>query len=332
MKLYDAILLFDRLYLTSKSPAHRVWMMGRLGDVAGGKQRPNSLAAVVGDVDMALVTAEDLQLWANSLCDQSLIYADARSTRPARFGQLSPHTIDGYRRALVTFWRWACAYHERTGVGGDLTPLLQWPDPPRADEEPPKAASEVAVRKLLALPHLSVRDEAIIRFICATGARVSELVGLRRADLNLPQRFAYVRGKGRGGNGKIRAVVFDRPTATALKTLLSGKRRAVATEAVFLREDGGALSADGIRQMLRRRSAEAGLDEPMSPHRLRHFWAVQAVQADLQESHVQDQLGHSDMRTTRRYAKFMPHQRLKAYDEAFGDAVIPVRSKLQNRR
>ncbi|MDA0244667.1 MAG: tyrosine-type recombinase/integrase [Chloroflexi bacterium] len=325
MNLYDGIRLFDRLYLTTKSPEYRKWVLGRIGMVDGGL-RPNSLAAVLGDVEMGTVSAEMLQEWVNSLCGQTMLYADQKSSRPARFGSLAPSTIDGYRRALSTFWKWACAYHVRTGVGGDVTVLLAWPDPPRADEAPPRAAEEADVRDVLGLITISARDEALIRFLVSTGVRISEAVGLTWKNVYLVQRYAHVWGKGRGGRMKVRAVVFDRPTATALK-VLRGDR--ITSEHVFMSEQGTPLTTDGARQMLRRRAREAGLPEAFSPHRLRHLWGILSVQAGLHDNHAQDQLGHSDPRTTKRYKKFVPLQRLQAYDEAFGEGVLPVRSRLR---
>lgn len=329
MKLYDAIQLYERMALRSKSQNHKKWVLGKLGDVSSNRMRPNSLAAVIGNVELASVDLTMLQQWSNALIEQNMRYADDLSSRPAQFGSLSPHTIDGYRRALSTFWRWLVQWHDVTGITADPTAAIQWPDPPRANEEPPKAVLLADLQRVLSMEHLSLRDEAIIRWLASSGARLEETANLTRSKMVLRERYAIVAGKGRGGGMKQRALIFDRPTATAIKRYLNERsEQRITSDWMWLSDAGTPLSADGIAQMLRRRKHDAGL-EKFSAHRLRHFWATRAIESGMSESHVQDQLGHEDLRTTRRYAKFLPLQRRDAYDNAFGpEGVVATRSRL----
>ena len=124
-------------------------------------------------------------------------------------------------------------------------------------EQPVPIVPEDGLRRLLAAcagKHFEGRrDTAIVMFL-DTGARRAELVGLRLADLDLDLDVAVVLGKGR------RELPFGRKTAVALDRYLRVERAATATPACpgWLGQRG-LLGPYGVRQILRRRGAEAGL-------------------------------------------------------------------------
>lgn len=114
------------------------------------------------------------------------------------------------------------------------------------------------------------RDEAILRVLIDAGVRVSELCGLKVADVDLDRETALVTGKG----GKVRAVYFGARTVKALDRYLRDRRRHRWShlDNLFLTQRGG-MSPDGVRERMRVRATQAGLKDRLHPHRFRHTFA-----------------------------------------------------------
>lgn len=157
------------------------------------------------------------------------------------------------------------------------------------------------------------RNLAILVTLQRTGLRVSELVALRRKDLNLAKQGAYVAGKGR----KIRFVPLHDEVLSEIQTYLDLRHDGelmlpLADHPVFCRHDKRA--SDSRRLPLTTRSVWDIVDSLMtlanlterfhcSPHSLRHYFATRLLDKTGDLSLVQDALGHSDPKTTRIYAK-----------------------------
>ncbi|MBE2197472.1 MAG: tyrosine-type recombinase/integrase [Anaerolinea sp.] len=295
--LSSAIDLFVVNYLSTKRPSYTDWILGRLGDVRPGRPlRGNSLLATVGDVAVTSITATCLQGWANRLAASDL----------------TADTVDGYRRAVVTFWRWMAKWPELP-ITADVVGVISWPETVPISETPPRAVSDEAVEAMLNTP-MTMRDQAMLRFLLFTGVRSNEAATLTISRLHLRERYAQVHGKG----GKRRNVVFDPLTAQVVECFLSEHRPDAPHDEVFLADSGAPITPSGIRQMVQRVAERAGVTELVSPHRLRHWWATKALAAGASPAFVQDQMGHADFNTTRRYARFTPSLLQKQYDAAFG--------------
>lgn len=152
--------------------------------------------------------------------------------------------------------------------------------PPKVVERVINKAAEVdvaAVLKTCAVPRdkrlpagvafLNLRDEALIRMMIDAGPRRSEVTRLRR-DVDLDRRVAVVMGKG----ASERTIVFGAKTARSLdRYLIKRERHRYASLDHLWIGAKGALTADGVYQMLVRRAALVGIH--MTPHQLRHAWA-----------------------------------------------------------
>jgi site-specific recombinase XerD len=114
------------------------------------------------------------------------------------------------------------------------------------------------------------RDEAVIRLLLDCGVRVSELCGLRVADVDLDREMALVTGKG----SRLRPVYFGARTSRALDRWLRERRRHRwrHCEAFFLGERGP-LTPDGVRELVKVRGNAAGIRDRIHPHRFRHTFA-----------------------------------------------------------
>ena len=171
-----------------------------------------------------------------------------------------------------------------------------------------------------------LRDIAMLETLRSTGMRVGELVGLRRGDLDYRQHTARVIGKG----NKERIVYFDSRSWNAVKSYLNARQDGASGKAlyqlpVFARHDKGAgkkvlpLSTNSVRAAFDRLRKLAGIEEPMTPHSLRHSFATKALEVTGDLAVVQDLLGHASPTTTRIYAKVSTKRLKEAHRKIFGE-------------
>jgi integrase/recombinase XerD len=155
-----------------------------------------------------------------------------------------------------------------------------------------------------------LRDRALLEFLYATGARISEATGLDVDELRLDSPdYPVVRLVGKGG--KHRLVPVGSYAARALEAYLVRGRPALAaaskrvsvSPAVFLNARGGRLTRQGAWAVLRAAAGRAHLDpEPgISPHTLRHSFATHLLDGGADIRVVQELLGHASVATTQIY-------------------------------
>jgi integrase/recombinase XerD len=191
---------------------------------------------------------------------------------------------------------------------------------PRAWPALPRFLSLDEVDRLLAAPDVStplgLRDRALIELLYATGLRVSELVGLRVADLNLEAGYLTCTGKG----DKQRLVpVGDQAAAWVQRYLADARRRLLAgrpSPRLFLNARGGSLSRVGFWKILRGHGIAAGLPRGLSPHMLRHSFATHLLDRGADLRAIQMMLGHADLSTTQIYTHVLD-ARMRALYERF---------------
>lgn len=155
----------------------------------------------------------------------------------------------------------------------------------------------------------ALRDRALLEFLYATGARISEALALTVDDvLDDSQRAApSIRVTGKGNKQRIVPVgsfaraALDAYLTRARPALLSTRGRATAM--VFLGNRGGALSRQNAWLILRSAAERAGLTRSLSPHTLRHSFATHILAGGADIRVVQELLGHSSVSTTQIYTK-----------------------------
>lgn len=190
----------------------------------------------------------------------------------------------------------------------------------------PKPLTEVQVTSLLdavtGADPLARRDRALLELLYATGARISEAVGLSLADLDLDAGLVRLFGKG----SKERIVPFGSAAARALGEWLgeSGrgafvparwKRRGDA-EAVFLNQRGGRLTRQGAWLVIAKYGRLAGIGGDLSPHVLRHSCATHLLDHGADLRIVQELLGHASISTTQVYTKVSQERLWDVYRSA----------------
>jgi integrase/recombinase XerD len=207
---------------------------------------------------------------------------------------------------------------------------------PRVPRGLPKALSEDEVTALIAsvtgFDPVARRDRAILEVLYGTGLRISELVGLSLADLDLDGGVLRAMGKG----SKERVVPLLGLAEEAVRAWLSPSgREALAparwarrgdAEAVFLNARGGRLSRQGAWGIVRRHGDRVGLGERLTPHVLRHSCATHLLDHGADIRVVQELLGHASISTTQVYTLVSTARLRAAYESAHPRAVgVPPR-------
>jgi integrase/recombinase XerD len=193
---------------------------------------------------------------------------------------------------------------------------------PRAWPALPKLLTLEEVDRLLAQPDTStpkgLRDRALIELLYATGLRVSELVGLRAADLNLEEGWLTCTGKG----SKQRVVPIGDAAAGWVRRYLTSGRPALlgrrVSSRLFVNARGGThgLSRVGFWKVLGGYARQAGIGRPISPHVLRHSFATHLLDRGADLRAIQLMLGHADLSTTQIYTHVL-EARLRTLYEQF---------------
>lgn len=149
-----------------------------------------------------------------------------------------------------------------------------------------------------------LRDAAFVEVLYATGARISEVAGLRAVDIDFAQGQVRLFGKG----SKERIVpLHDRALEAVTRYLekarpgLAGRKRGTPTDALFVSTRGNAMSADALRSAFKRMEAAAGLEVRYSPHAVRHAYATELLDGGANLKAVQELLGHESLATTQIY-------------------------------
>jgi integrase/recombinase XerD len=191
--------------------------------------------------------------------------------------------------------------------------------PPRAWRELPRYLSLDEVDALLTAPDLSaprgLRDRAMIDVLYATGLRVSELVNLKPADLNLDVGFLTCIGKG----DKQRIVPVGEQAIGSLRTYLTEGRDALlkghASPWLFPNGRGtAALTRVGFWKLLKAYALKAGIRTDVSPHVLRHSFATHLLDRGADLRAIQMMLGHAALSTTQIYTHVLEARLKRLYE------------------
>jgi site-specific recombinase XerD len=216
---------------------------------------------------------------------------------------LGPATRVAVYRPLRTFWKWAL-FHPDVPVSADPMAGMELP---RVPEKIVEFVSDDELRRILATcrprsrhAYRAHRDEAILRVLAGSGARLAEVTNLRLEDVDLDGQALRVVGKGR----RERWVPLDGGALTALKRYMERERPrspfARTTVRLWL-SSAGPMTASGIAQMLAERGRAAGIARRVHPHELRHRFVATTLGAGLSEGDVMALTGHRNRSMLDRY-------------------------------
>ncbi|MBE5923490.1 MAG: site-specific tyrosine recombinase XerD [Lachnospiraceae bacterium] len=185
--------------------------------------------------------------------------------------------------------------------------------PPKIEKKLPVILTMDEVSLLLEQPGgttpKDIRDKAMLELLYATGIRVSELITLKLSDVNLS--LDYIECK--DGN-KDRVIPFTKETKNALELYIKDARGALCTqeqEFLFTNCQGAPMTRQGFWKIIKYYSGKAGIKKDITPHTIRHSFAMHLVNNGADLKSVQEMLGHSDISTTQIYAKANANTKLK---------------------
>ena len=257
---------------------------------------------------------------------------------------VSSSTLRNYLTAISRFYRWLML-EDRAGFSpADYARLQQRLADVRGRRVPrplPHVPAEDAVKTLLEAAYAvplpeepntakgrraalrRLRNIALIEVLRSTGARVGEIVSLRRGDLDHTRQAAVVTGKGQ----KQRLIYLDDRAWDAANRYLRARQdgtggRSLSSLPLFARHDRSAgsrvlpLSTNTVRAVLNDLCRAAGLEETITPHLLRHRFATGVLSATHDLAATQDLLGHASPTTTRIYARLTDEDTADAHREA----------------
>ena len=184
----------------------------------------------------------------------------------------------------------------------------------------PKVMSLEEVKQLFSAPDLTqpegFRDRTMLEVMYATGMRVSELLSLKRASVNLETRYVIAYGKG----AKERLIPLGQYAIQYLKKYLAQVRPLFVKngkddDSLFLTIRGTGMTRQRFWQIIRAYGVKAGLQKPLTPHILRHSFATHMLDNGADLRTVQELLGHADISTTQIYTHLTNNRLKKVFDK-----------------
>jgi integrase/recombinase XerD len=232
-------------------------------------------------------------------------------------GGLAPRSVARSVAAIRGYYRYLVLDRRlEKSPADDLTPPRAWP-------ALPKHLAIEDVDRLIAQPDVAtpfgLRDRAMIELLYATGMRVSELIGVRAADLHLDDAYLTCIGKG----NKERIIPIGDEAAAWIRRYQRDGRPALAAHArpprrpdarLFLNVRGGALTRVGFWKLLSAHGRAAGIRAAISPHVLRHSFATHLLERGADLRAIQMMLGHADLSTTQIYTHVLEARLRAVYD------------------
>ena len=206
--------------------------------------------------------------------------------------------------AVKSFFHWL---HAEGLVKADPTDNL---DSPKVGKTLPRTLATNEVDALLNAPLAksgaeASRDAAMLRLLYATGMRVSEMMGLDVDDVDLASDYVRCLGKA----GRERHIPFDYKTHQTIEEYLSQARprltRHGETPALFVNHRGERLTRQGFWLILKGYAKAADLPGSITPHTLRHSFAIHLLSNNANLRDVQELLGHANIATTQIYTQMV---------------------------
>jgi integrase/recombinase XerC len=185
----------------------------------------------------------------------------------------------------------------------------RWITAPKKEKRLPKFLTVDEAQRLMGNPRI-LRDTAILETFYSTGIRISELVSLKKEDIDFHAGLIRVFGKGR----KERIVPIGEKAMTVLQQYL--QLFPLAEGVVFCNAKREPLTTRTIHRIVKQYMRQ--IDRPsFSPHTLRHTFATHLLEGGADLRSVQEMLGHTTLSTTQRYTHLQVDHLMQVYDKAY---------------
>ena len=177
---------------------------------------------------------------------------------------------------------------------------------PKVDRKEPMILTESEIEVLLEQPDLTElkgqRDKAMLEILYATGIRVTELISLKLEDVNLTNGYIKVKKK-----NSERHIPLGNLSLKCLKEYINKVRplliRTEEEKTLFINTNGQKMTRQGYWKILKQYKEQAKIDKEITPHTIRHSFAVHMLQNGAEIKTVQELLGHTDVASTMMYTQ-----------------------------
>ena len=181
---------------------------------------------------------------------------------------------------------------------------------PKVDRKEPLILTKAEIEKLLEQPNLSElkgqRDKTMLEILYATGIRVTELISLRVEDVNLAGGYIKVKKK-----NTERHIPLGNLALKCLKEYMNKVRplliRTEEEKTLFINTNGQKMTRQGYWKILKQYKDQAKIDKDITPHTIRHSFAVHMLEDGAEVKTVQELLGHTDVASTMMYTQMAAH-------------------------
>ena len=190
---------------------------------------------------------------------------------------------------------------------------------PKIEKKAPDILKMEEVVKLLEEPKGSnpkeLRDKAMLELLYATGIRVTELISLTTAQLNMQMNYIIC-----NDGHKDRIIPFGIKARDALLNYLEYSRSVMIhnpkSDILFVNCSGQSMSRQGFWKLIKHYATKAGITADITPHTLRHSFAAHLVENGADLKSIQEMMGHSDISTTQIYANLNQNKLRDVYSKA----------------
>lgn len=195
----------------------------------------------------------------------------------------------------------------------------------KAVKKLPQVLSGEDIEHLLAQPDITepkgCRDKAMLELLYATGIRASELINLNIKDVNLRSGVLYCRGsKG------VRPIPMYPAAVVAVSDYIYRMRGLIvgpeSGNALFVNLNGGRLTRQGFWKIVKGYATEAGIKKEITPHTLRHSFALHLLENGASVKDIQTMMGHADISSTQVYVQLLDNHVKQVYQDCHPKAKL----------
>lgn len=190
---------------------------------------------------------------------------------------------------------------------------------PKIEKKVPIVLTPEEIEKLLSQPETTeikgLRDKAMLEFAYATGMRASEIVNLNIQDIDLDGSFAICDE----GSGRKRIIPIGKIANESIQKYINEARKYINKnneDALFLNLTGKRLTRQGLWKIIKTYTEDAKIDKDITPHVLRHSFALHLIENGADIKAIQTMLGHSDISSTKIYLDFAKNEIKDIYNNA----------------
>lgn len=195
----------------------------------------------------------------------------------------------------------------------------------KAEKKLPQVLSGEEIELLLSQPDITepkgCRDKAMLELLYATGIRVSELINLDLKDINLRSGVLYCQGaKG------IRSIPVYPSAVVSVSDYIYRMRGLITSDdsgsALFVNLNGGRLTRQGFWKIVKGYAVEAGITAEITPHTLRHSFAMHLLKNGASVKDIQTMMGHADISSTQVYVQLLDNHVKQVYQDCHPKAKL----------